>query len=342
MQRTLGFISGAIVASAMLAGCGKTYPVTAAAPTAPPLKPHVTSVYVLPTPPASAGPEGLSSAPSDSNCATGVIWFAEESANQIGALNESATFYTYTLPNSNSEPYGITCGPDGQVWFTEFSGNRIGRYDPSTQNFAEFTIPTASAEPMAIVLGQDGGLWFTEYASGKIGRADATSGTISEFSTGGTHPLDAIDDTSGNIWFTLNGSNQVGSISTSTDAVTLYNVPTAGSQPYAVLYGADSAIWFTENATGKIGRIVPSNGSITDTALANCANPGSFAQGTDGDFYIICQGATPTILQYNPLTGSQKTYSVRSGSDPQWAIIAFDNKLYFTDSGLNSIDQFTY
>lgn len=341
MQRTLGFISGAIIAAALLAGCGKTYPVGATGPTPTPLKPTVTSVYALPTPPASAQPEGLASAPAASNCVAGVIWFTEFSGNEIGVLDEAAAFTMYTLPNPSSEPYDITCGPDGQIWFTEYGGNRIGRYDLATANFAEFPIPTAASEPTAIVLGDDGGLWFTESGTGKIGRIDVTTGVITEYSTGGTKPFDEALDIAGNIWFTLNGSNQIGMITTG-GTVSLHTVPTAASQPYAIILGSDHALWFTENATGKLGRIVPSNASFNEYALTSCTNPTSLQQGTDGNFYIICSGATPTILQYNPTNGDQKSFSVRSGSVPQWAIIAFDNKLYFTDSGLNSIDQFTY
>ncbi len=341
MRRTLGFISGAIAAAALLAGCGKTYPVGAVAPTPTPAKPQVTSVYALPTPSANALPMGIASAPLDSNCESGLIWFTEQNGNEIGYLNESAKFFTVSLPNANSGPYGITCGPDGEIWFTEYSGNRIGRYDTTTENFAEFAIPTANADPTAIALGDDGGLWFTEEATGNIGRADMTTGAVTEYPSGGTAPLDDILGPDGNIWFTLNGSDQIGRI-TSAGTVTLFPVPTANGKPYAIVPAADQTLWFTENGTGKLGHIVPSNGNITEVALTNCAAPTSIQQGSDGDFYVICTGTTPVMLQYDPATNAQATYSLKSGSVPEWSIIGFDGKLYFTDSGLEAIDQFTY
>ncbi|HUY39986.1 MAG TPA: hypothetical protein VMV82_00240 [Candidatus Dormibacteraeota bacterium] len=340
MQRTLGFITGAVGAAILLAGCGKTYPVGAIAPTAPPIKPSVTSVYTLPTPPASALPQGIASAPSVSNCAAGVIWFTEQSNNSIGTLNQAAKFTTLQLPNAGSQPYGITCGPDGQIWFTEYAGNRIGRYDTSTGNFAEFSIPTSSAQATSIVLGADGGLWFTESGTGKMGRADAQTGAITEYATGGTTPLDAAEGSDGSVWFTLEGSNQVGSITTG-GGVTLHNV-SAASQPFAIIAGSDHALWFTEHASGKLGRIVPSNGALTEVALTGCASPGALEQGTDGNFYVLCSGGSPVVVQYNPQTTKQKSFALKSGSVPQEAVIGFDNKLYFTDSGLNALDQFTY
>lgn len=341
LRRTLGFISGAIVGAALLGGCGKTYPVGAVAPTPTPVVPSVTSVYPLPTPPTSAQPEGLASAPLDSNCATGVIWFAEENNNSIGTLNEAAKFTTFQLPNASSEPYGITCGPDGEIWFTEFAGNRIGRFSTATLDFAEYNLLSANAQPTAIALGNDGGLWFTESNVGNIGRVDETSGVVTEYPTGGTDPFDAILGPDGNIWFTLRGSDQIAT-TTYGGSVTRYNVPTGAAQPYAIVVGADGALWFTENAAGKLGRVVASNGNMSEVTLTSCANPTALQQGIDGDFYIVCSGGTPTILQYDPSTGNQKSFPVKTGSVPQWAIVAFDNKLYFTDSGLNSIDQFTY
>lgn len=341
MRRTLGFISGAICAAALLAGCGKTYPVGAIAPTPPPLTPQVTSVYTLPTSAPAAQPEGLSSAPIDSNCSTGVIWFALESGNAIGTLNQSAKYTLLNLPNAGSGPYGITCGPDGQIWFTEYAGNRIGRFSTANGNFAEFTIPTSGADATAIVLGNDGGLWFTETATGKIGRIDVSTGSIVEYPSGATTPFDDVVGPDGNIWFTAKGSDQIGTI-TSAGAVSLYNVPTAAAAPYAIVTGSDHGLWFTESASGKLGRIAANNGQFTEVALTNCSSPGSLQQGSDGNFYIICQGASPSVLQYNPTNGNQKTFALKSGSVPQWSIIAFDNKLYFSDSGLNAIDQFTY
>lgn len=37
------------------------------------------------------------------------------------------------MPTPNSEPSGITAGPDGALWFTEFDGNKIGRVQASVR-----------------------------------------------------------------------------------------------------------------------------------------------------------------------------------------------------------------
>jgi streptogramin lyase len=331
---TLRFITGAAAAAILFTGCGKTYPVNYALPTPAPLKPSVTGSYTITT--AASQPEGLVSGPDDS------IWFAEEDGNNIGALDTAAKITEFPLPNAGSEPYGVTSGPDGNVWFTEYAAiaNKIGRYDPSTGNFAEFAIPTADAEATSIVLGSDGALWFTEYGTARIGRITLT-GTVTDYAVGGSEPLSAAEGSDGAVWFTEYGSNQIGRIST-TEQVTLYNVPTAASQPYNIVPGSDGALWFTEHATGKLGRITTNSGTFSEVTLTGCATPGPLRQGVDGNFYIFCLGASPLILQYNPTTTKSKSFPLKSGSVPQLAIVGFDNRIYFTDSGLNEIEQFTY
>jgi streptogramin lyase len=39
-------------------------------------------------------------------------------------------FTEYIIPTSNSEPVGITKGPDGAFWFTEIIANKIGASRP--------------------------------------------------------------------------------------------------------------------------------------------------------------------------------------------------------------------
>lgn len=335
MQRTLGFIAGAMVAAVLLAGCGKTYPVGATAPTPTPIAPSVTSTYKIPT--SASQPLGIWS-----SSGANAVWFTEESADKIAELNESAKITEVSLPNAGSEPYGITFGPDDFVWFTEYAGNNIGRYDPTLANFAEFAIPSGASHPTSIVTGADGALWFTESATDKVGRLDPNSGIFTEYTVGGSNPLNSVLGPDRSVWFTLNGSSQIGSI-TDTGGISLLTVPTANSAPYAIVSDtARDALWFTENATGKLGEVLASSGTFTEYTLTNCAAPGDLQEGADGKFYIFCTGASPAVLQFDPATSKMKNFKLKSGSVPQYGIIAFDNKLYFTDSGLNVIEQFTY
>jgi streptogramin lyase len=82
----------------------------------------------------------------------------------VGAFSE------FPIPTANSEPVGITAGPDGNVWFTELAANKIGRITPGG-TISEFPIPTGG-RPGRIAAGPDGNLWFTAKLGNKIGRFD--------------------------------------------------------------------------------------------------------------------------------------------------------------------------
>jgi streptogramin lyase len=134
------------------------------------------------------------------------IWFTEYGSNKIGRLDVRA--FTNNSPNvlkeirlpvstilgiTNSSPYGITMGPDGNPWFTEYLGGNLGRVTnsfstnsivstnggiittnvtitPTNFVITEFIIPTTNAVPTYITSGGDGRLWFSEFSANKIGR----------------------------------------------------------------------------------------------------------------------------------------------------------------------------
>src|SRR5205823_2068604 len=106
---------------------------------------------------------------------------------------------------SNSQPYSIAAGPDGNVWFVEYAGNKIGRITPSG-TITEFEIPTADGQPVAINAGPDNAMWFAELGTGKIGRI-TLAGAITEFpaaspiSKRATRGITSGPD--GNLWSTV-------------------------------------------------------------------------------------------------------------------------------------------
>src|ERR1700731_3351423 len=83
----------------------------------------------------------------------------------------------FAIPTANSDPIGITAGPDGALWFAEENiSNKIGRITTAGV-ITEFSPPTANVSG-GIAAGPDGALWFTEF--NKIGRI-TTAGVITEF-----------------------------------------------------------------------------------------------------------------------------------------------------------------
>ena len=52
----------------------------------------------------------------------------------------------YYLPNTASDPRGITTGPDGNLWFAEFGGDRVAKVEvtflPGQAPSGEFEEPS--------------------------------------------------------------------------------------------------------------------------------------------------------------------------------------------------------
>jgi len=45
----------------------------------------------------------------------------------IGRITTSGSITEYAIPTIDSQPFGITAGPDSAMWFAEVNGNNIGR-----------------------------------------------------------------------------------------------------------------------------------------------------------------------------------------------------------------------
>jgi virginiamycin B lyase len=87
----------------------------------------------------------------------------------IGRITMRGTVSERTISTANSDPGGVTTGPDGGVWFTGILGNKIGRLNTAGR-FTEYRIPTANSHPGHVNTGSDGAMWVTENYGNKIGR----------------------------------------------------------------------------------------------------------------------------------------------------------------------------
>ncbi len=178
----------------------------------------------------------------------------------------AVTFNEYTVPTANSQPFGITAGPDGNLWFTEGlgNGNKIGKVT-TTGSFTEYPVPTPNSFPSGITGGPDGNLWFTEDFGNKIGKV-TTTGSFTEYPvpTANSGPISIADGPDGNLWFTEGSGSKVGKVTTS-GVITEYPVPTAFSEPFGITASPDGNLWFTETNGNNIGVVVL--GRTTSTSV---------------------------------------------------------------------------
>ncbi|MGO9487494.1 MAG: hypothetical protein ACLQBB_00520 [Solirubrobacteraceae bacterium] len=210
-------------------------------------------------------PEALAAGPD------GSIWVANLTANAIERISPAGAATTYPLPRSGA-PTSIAVARDGSVWFTELGTGAIGEITPdgtviereigAGQGFGGF----GSTEPYAIVLGPDGALWFTEQNAGRIGRMTVT-GQLQEFTIpdvdhaapglfGAPAPRSIVLGPDGALWFTDDGDESIGRITTS-GQVTEYPITTASAPSPQGITSYAGQLWFAEAGVQALGSVDP-------------------------------------------------------------------------------------
>jgi virginiamycin B lyase len=276
--------------------------------------------YVIPSNPTKLQLQSITSGPDHA------LWFTETpteggqgitDSGVIGRITTGGHVTEFQLTTPNSQPVGITPGPDGALWFADCAGNEIGRITTGGQ-ITEYALPlwqsnggAVSNCPERITSGPDGALWFTERNSNKIGRI-TTDGHLSA-----------------------------------------YDIPTRGSGVQDITSGPDGALWFTESLLGRqIGRITTA-GVITEYPLPDQETdvPGSIVSGPDGAlwFTLGVDTNTPAISTVNKIgrltpDGRFSAYPIPTlDSDPIAGGIAPspDGALWFTEYLGNKIGRIT-
>ena len=91
----------------------------------------------------------------------------------------------------------------------------------------------------------------------------------------------------GALWFTMDGTSKIGSITTAGVCGTFDSTPTANSAPVGIIAGPDGALWFTENNADQIGTITTS-GSVTEFRMTITPGSGTIAMtvGPDNNLWF--------------------------------------------------------
>ena len=227
----------------------------------------------------------------------------------------------YTITTSNSGPWGIAAGSDGNMWFTEGTSNKIAKITTAGV-ITEYAIPTGGSGTTDIAAGADGNLWFTEENSNKIGKI-TTSGTITEYSGAGTNPFEITAGPDGNMWYTVNAytspsNSRIGKI-TPSGTITEYNLASGRSVSFMAA-GPDGNIWFTDGGNNKVSSITMS-GTVTEYDVPTAGSaPLDIAAGPDNNMWFVQQNGNkvgkvilPTDWDNDSLANSDETGAPNNG-----------------------------
>lgn len=235
------------------------------------------TVFNVPTPGA-----GLAKVVATDN---NILWFAENTANNLGKFSISAQRFTeYSIPGGNG-PTDVQVDSNGIIWIAATNSGKIFSFNPATEVFASYSMPSlAGAQVTGLAIDSKGQIWFTERAGNNIGKLDAVNGFFSE-----------------------------------------YPIIAAAAQPTGIRYeAASNALWFTESNVNKLGRLVAPGPILTPTTVTTATfTGGSFSPTTvtttttlstfPGPFGSVT-GGTFTFASVQTAIGARSTTLVTSST----------------------------
>jgi len=164
---------------------------------------------------------------------------------------------------------------------------------------------------------------------------------ISEFavpSSSYTAPDGIAAGASGDIWFTENNADRIGTINSVTHNFAEFPLPTKNAQPFRITVGPDKNIWFTEFGADQIGMIDPTTDKITEYPLPTPnAEPYGITAGPNDTIWFTEWDANQ-IGMINVETKQVSEFAIPTGdSVPEGITLGPDGNIWFTEALGNKI-----
>jgi len=223
------------------------------------------------------------------------IWFTEFSAGKIAKLDTSQNkFYEYSLPSGSQPNDIIVIG--NKVWVTDFGRDKITCLDSTTREITEYSLPSGS-KPYGIAVDSNGMIWFTLYDRNMIGKLNPWSKEVTEYKpipTANSQPTGiAIDDKTGNVWFTESAGHKIGKYVPGENMFYEYSTLTDYSKPMGITLYWDSSnklhVWFTEWAGNKLGEIIEGDNTGPTTTITTT----QLSTAVTGKYSVATSKTTP-------------------------------------------------
>jgi streptogramin lyase len=243
------------------------------------------------------------------------------------AVPESTTTGTWTNGPTSYAYQWERCNATGGEC-TGISGATSATYTPVEADVAHTLVVKVTATNEA------GANFVLSAATGKV----EPIGQITEYYVGSGTPSAIASGPDGNTWFTLQGTAEIGKITTS-GTLTRYAVP-SGVRPFGITAGPEkeAAMWFIDEGTSKVGKITTS-GTITQYALPAGSYPWSIVTGADGNIWFTEFG-TSKVGKITP-SGTMTEYTLPTSSDPSGITAGPDGNIWFTEWGTRNIAKIT-
>lgn len=271
----------------------------------------------------------------------GYYWFAMVLLATSGiTLAESpgnVKITEWPVPWENSQPRDPWVGGPELIWFVGQRADYVATLNPETGDFKRYDLEAGTGPHT--VIADDRGAWYAGNRAQHIGLLDPDSGDIERIMLPGEGRRDAhtMDFTSGgDIWFTVQGGNQIGFLETASREITLHEVATPQARPYGLIVADDDRPWVTLFGTHKLAT-VNSDGEVEEIDLPReAARPRRLAVTSDGMVWYV-DYAGGYLGRYNPENGDIDEWRTPAkGQSRPYAMAADDRgRLWFVETGVS-------
>jgi streptogramin lyase len=166
-----------------------------------------------------------------------------------------------------------------------------------------------------------------------------------------SNPWVVTVDTSGNVWFVEQGTNQLGELDPTTGAIHQFSIPTPGSTPDSVASDSRGNVWFGELTAGNLAELRRGERQVAEhklpgvevnvagsTQKVDCG-PGPVLPDASGSVWVACLFSNQ-ILRFFPSNGSFARFDLPVfESAPAGITMDGHGNLWFTAADANMLGK---
>jgi virginiamycin B lyase len=255
----------------------------------------------------------------------GAVWFTIEFSDAIGVFQDGK-IRRIRKKDQNMEALGLASDGAGGAWITDTTARAISRVSADGE-VRSFLLPTPIVRLGRLALAPDGAVWFADTLMASVTRLQNGAFTPHSVGQQGATPYGIALDRSGDVWTTLQGSDELGRISSSGE-LTTFDVPTRNSGLGDLTTDQSGAVWFLESRANKIGRFAEGRFAEFEVPTPS-AGLASLAAAPDGSVWF-------TELSVGKLgrikNGQFSEFNLpRAGSRPLGVAVDTTNAVWYTD-----------
>ena len=246
------------------------------------------------------------------------------------------TFKEWIVPTLGQRSRDPLQRADGTIYWTGQFASLVGRLNPRTGEMKEWKLEP-EAHPHSIIDDRAGNIWYMGNGNGTIGKLNPATGEITVYKM----PDPAARDPHTPIWlkdgttlfFTLQQSNMIGRMNTTTGEIKLVTVPTARALPYGIKVNSQGRVWVSYNGSNGVAEVDPVTMAIKEYKLPR---PGTTVRRlaiTSDDMVWFVNSGLGALGRLNPKTGEVKEWPSPSGPDTHpYAIEVVDDIIWYNES----------